>query len=74
MAYTLAEAQTMLTAYIEAEKAVLGGQSYSIGNRALSRADLEEIRKGRDEWNKVVSNLTDGIVNNRVTRIIPKDN
>lgn len=34
-----------LKLYIEAEKAILvGGQSYRIGNRTLTRADLDEIR------------------------------
>nr|WP_239478063.1 DUF6148 family protein [Megasphaera stantonii] len=32
--------------YLEAEKAILiAGQSYKIGNRTLSRADLSEIRE-----------------------------
>ncbi len=34
-----------LKQYIEAEKAILiSGQSYRIGNRTLTRADLAEIR------------------------------
>jgi len=34
-----------LKQYLEAEKAILvGGQSYRIGNRTLTRADLAEIR------------------------------
>lgn len=35
-----------LRQYLEAEKAILiGGQSYKIGNRTLTRADLATIRK-----------------------------
>ncbi len=35
-----------LKQYLEAEKAILiAGQSYKIGNRTLTRADLTEIRK-----------------------------
>lgn len=35
-----------LKQYLTAEKAVLvGGQSYRIGNRTLTRADLAEIRE-----------------------------
>lgn len=35
-----------LKQYLEAEKAILiAGQSYKIGNRTLSRADLSEIRE-----------------------------
>lgn len=50
MAYDLATAQTMYDEYINAEKAVLKNQSYSIGDKKLQRADLIEIRKGRDYW------------------------
>lgn len=35
-----------LKQYLEAEQAILvAGQSYRIGNRTLTRADLSEIRK-----------------------------
>lgn len=35
-----------LKQYLEAEKAILiAGQSYKIGNRTLSRADLSEVRE-----------------------------
>lgn len=35
-----------LKQYLEAEQAILvSGQSYKIGNRTLTRADLAEIRK-----------------------------
>lgn len=36
--------------YIAAEAAVLRGQSYQIAGRALTMADLSEIRDGRREW------------------------
>lgn len=34
--------------YYEAEKAVLSGQSYTIGNRTLTRANLTTIRDAID--------------------------
>lgn len=71
--YTLVEAQTMLALYIEAEKKVLAGQSYSIGDRALTRADLEEIKKGRQEWADLVTNISEGRDAMPVTGIIPRD-
>lgn len=37
-----------LEMYLEAERAVLSGQSYTIGNRTLTRASLAEIRKAID--------------------------
>ena len=42
----LLQAKSRLALYIQAEIAILGGaQSYSIGNRTLSRADLGDIAK-----------------------------
>ena len=38
-----------LAMYLEAEKAVLSGQSYTIGNRTLTRANLATIRNAIDE-------------------------
>lgn len=43
-------ATDMLAAYIAAETAVLSGQSYNMGGRSLSMANLAEIREGRAEW------------------------
>lgn len=51
----MSEATDMLALYIAAEKAVLSGQSYQIGSRTLTRADLSEIRKGRAEWQQAVN-------------------
>ena len=34
-----------LKKYIEAEEAILGGQSYTIGNRTLTRANLATVEK-----------------------------
>lgn len=38
-----------LKRYLEAEKAVLMGQSYTIGTRTLTRADLSTIRAAIDD-------------------------
>ena len=38
-----------LAMYLEAEKRVMPGQSYTIGNRSLTRANLAEIRKAIDD-------------------------
>ncbi len=38
-----------LARYLEAEKAVLMGQSYTIGTRTLTRADLSTIRAAIDD-------------------------
>ena len=38
-----------LKMYLEAEQAVLTGQSYTIGNRTLTRANLATIRNAIDD-------------------------
>jgi len=43
-------ASEMVELYVSAEIAVLKGQSFTINNRQLTRADLSEIQKGRREW------------------------
>lgn len=76
----LAEAKTMYNLYVEAEKVVLTGQSYTIKDRTLTRADLGLIRQGRAEWLTKIQTLEPanplatsggGI---RVKRVIPRDN
>lgn len=42
-----------LKKYIEAEDAILAGQSYTIGNRTLTRANLATVEK-------VIQDLIDG--------------
>jgi len=44
------KASEMVDLYIAAEIAVLKGQSFTINNRQLTRADLSEIQGGRREW------------------------
>ena len=57
-AITLTQAQTRLQQYLDAEAAVLTGQRYEIGGRMLQRADLGEIRKGIEHWERKVNELT----------------
>ena len=47
---TLQTATDRLTLYLAAEAKVLKGQSYEIGDRKLTRADLGEIRSGIMFW------------------------
>lgn len=49
---TLEIAQKHLDAWLEAELTVTTGQSYTIGSRVLTRANLTEIRNAIDYWNK----------------------
>lgn len=55
---TLQQAREMLQFYIDAEQKVLAGQSMTKGGRSWTRADLGEIRKGRQEWERKVRSLS----------------
>ncbi len=50
----------MLDFYMRAEAFVLQGQSIRYGDRLLTHADLAEIRKGRQEWQIIVGQQSDG--------------
>ncbi|MEH6464690.1 MAG: hypothetical protein V7771_12370 [Shewanella psychromarinicola] len=51
-------ATDMVALYIEAEKDVLAGKSVSINGKMMSTEDLEQIRKGRMEWQRTLSMYT----------------
>ena len=79
MAVTLAEAQADLALWETAIAAILGGaQEYEIGGfggrgrRVLKRADLAEVRKGRDDARRLVASLERG-GGVRVVRVVPRD-
>ena len=57
---TLAQAQAQLSAWMDADTAVATGQSYSMGNRSLTRANAKEIRENITYWDKKVQRLTRG--------------
>lgn len=52
------QAADMVALYIEAEKDVLAGKSVSINGKMMSTEDLEQIRKGRIEWQRTLSMYT----------------
>ena len=69
----ITQIETRLTAYYAAESAILSGaQSYSIGDRTLTRADLKNIS---DMINRLESQLTRLNRGNRITahRVVPRD-
>lgn len=73
---TLETAQKHLDAWLEAELTVTTGQSYTIGSRVLTRANLTEIRNAIDYWNKkaiALDNAKKAGGRNRVRRIVPRD-
>ena len=73
---TLQEAQKHLTLWLEAESEIATSQSYTIGTRTLTRANLKEVREQIKFWqNKVaeLENLARNKGRNRVYRAVPRD-
>ena len=73
---TLETAQKHLDAWLEAEMQVTNAQSYTIGSRTLTKANLTEIRKSIEYWQQKVTILENLKKNNgrsRVKRFVPRD-
>jgi hypothetical protein len=52
------QASDMVALYIDAEKEVLAGKSVTINGKMMTSEDLEQIRKGRIEWQRTLSMYT----------------
>lgn len=73
-AWTLQDAQRHLDLWLEADAAVATGQSYKIGTRSLTRADVSEVAERIKFWRKEVSRLEGGRRGGaRVLRAVPRD-
>lgn len=55
---TLEQAEAKLAEYLAAETKVLKGQAVTIDGESLTRANLDLIQRGIDNWNKRVQNLS----------------
>jgi len=55
---TRVQAEARLTNYMDAEAAVLNGQSYTLAGRSLTRANLKEIQEGITYWDTRVRRLS----------------
>lgn len=75
-AITLEIAKNHLNAWLEAEMSVTTHQSYQIGSRTLTLANLSEIREQIIYWENKVNALENAQKRggrNRVMRVIPRD-
>lgn len=54
----LATAESKLALWLAAEEKVASGQSYSIGGRSLTRANLREIREQIEYWDSKVQRIS----------------
>lgn len=73
---TLERAKQHLQAWLDAELACSTGQSYSIGSRSLTRANLSEIRQQINYWDNKVKELEILAQKGRIKRtkrFIPRD-
>ena len=73
---TLKIAEKHLNAWLEAELQVTTNQSYTIGSRSLTRADLADIREQIAFWEGRVAALENQQKHggrNRMIRIVPRD-
>lgn len=68
---TLAQAQARLDEYLAAEQAILSGQSYRIGERQLTRANLADIQLGIKTWDTRVGELA-AKTSGRSRAIVPR--
>lgn len=71
-----ATAETHYNKWLEAELEVTTHQSYTIGSRSLTRANLSEIRRQIEYWANQIDKLDNIIKNggrNRVYRAVPRD-
>ncbi len=69
-------AKKHLEAWLTAELEVTTHQSYTIGSRSLTKANLGEIRKQIEYWKNEVArleNLASRGGRNRVFRAVPRD-
>lgn len=72
--WTLPEAKEYLQVWVNASLSVATGQSYKIGRRELTRANLSEIKKMIDFWRSEVARLESGRkAGARILRSIPVD-
>lgn len=73
---TLETAKKHLDLWLTAESEIATSQSYTIGTRSLTRANLKEVREQIKYWqNKVteLENLAARKGRNRVYRAVPRD-
>ena len=65
-----------LNTWLAAEEAVATGQSYQIGTRTLTRADLKQVREELEYWAAMLAQAEAVEAHrgrNRVWRFVPRD-
>ena len=70
---SIEEARGTLRMWLDAERAVATGQSYKIGSRSLTRANLADIRESIQFWRREIARLEAKQSGARVFRAVPRD-
>lgn len=73
---TLKEAKEHLAIWLKAEAEIATSQSYTIGTRSLTRANLKEVREQIKFWQNKVAELEGAAAKrgrNRIYRAVPRD-
>ena len=70
---SIEEAHSTLRMWLDAERAVATGQSYKIGTRSLTRANLADIRESIQFWRREIARLEAKHSGARVFRAVPRD-
>ncbi|WP_458412767.1 DUF6148 family protein [Schinkia sp. CFF1] len=76
MAFSVQEVRNRLQMWLDAEAAIASGQSYSLDNRRLERANLAQVREQIKFWQKELVKaeaIASGRGRRRVTRVVPRD-
>jgi len=73
MAFTLAVIQQRLSMWLEAEEMIAKGQSYTMDNRKLERANLAEVRDQIKFWQMEEQKAIRIERGRRALRIVPRD-
>ncbi|MGE7942812.1 DUF6148 family protein [Lysinibacillus xylanilyticus] len=76
MAFSVQEIRKRLQMWLDAEEAIATGQSYSIDNRRLERANLAQVREQIKFWQRELIQVeakSSGHSKRRVMRVVPRD-
>lgn len=73
MAFTLTVIQQRLAMWLEAEEMIAKGQSYTMDNRKLERANLAEVREQIRFWQIEEQKAIRIERGRRALRIVPRD-
>jgi hypothetical protein len=66
-------AKAKLQMWLDCEDAIATGQSYTIGSRSLTRANLKDVHDAIAYWSSIVTKCECGRNGPRIQRAIPQD-